>query len=128
MTATTVLTNIKGSISLLGKIQSIIHSNLDPIQKENELKSLIPLWTKEELEQAVCSHFNIHPDQLRSKTKIPRIVKARHIVRFLTNEIKAGEYGNRSNYYQSVKLIKGCIEVGDPIVADIEAIRNKLVS
>jgi chromosomal replication initiation ATPase DnaA len=121
---------------LIQKIKGIIHSDLSPEQKESSIQALIPLWTKEDIEQAVCSYFSVSYEQLKSTTKIPRIVKARHIARYLiyntisiNHQDLAGSYGcDPSQVSRSLKIIKGCIEVQDPIVEDIQNIKKLLVT
>jgi chromosomal replication initiation ATPase DnaA len=121
---------------LVNKIKVILHSDLTPEQKEQSLKALIPLWTVQDIETAVCAHFEITHDLLKSKTKIPRIVKGRHILRYLLSQYGffgsgklAEAYGyERTSCYKSIKIVNGYIEVGDDVVKDIEAIKSKLVS
>jgi hypothetical protein len=87
------------------------------------------------IQDAVCEHFGLTLIELLAHRRWRVIVRARQVGMFLAKELTprshpfiATSFGlnDHSTVYHALKMIERLIAAGDPITADVEAIRAKL--
>jgi chromosomal replication initiation ATPase DnaA len=85
--------------------------------------------------QAACVHFGLTRADLLSRRRTPRVARPRQVVMFLAKELTPAslpEIGRRmgdldhTTILHGIRKIASLIEAGDPIAADVKAIRKSL--
>jgi chromosomal replication initiator protein len=88
------------------------------------------------IQDAVCERFGLTLIELLAHRRWRMIVRARQVGMYLAKELTPRSYPHIANsfglndhttVYHALRMIERLIAEGDPIAADVEAIRSKLV-
>lgn len=59
---------------------------------EEERERLKTMATRQQIEEVVCKHFEVTPEQVKSKKRLPSWVMARHILAWLLRQMHEDSY------------------------------------